>query len=147
MMVFDGQCGFCKYWVIRWKKMSADKIDFQPYQKVSSSFQDIEQKHFKEAVRYIDLNGKIYSGPAAAYYTYYIRDKVKFLFLWYENKTWFRKQNDLIYQWIADNRSFVFEVCIKMLGKNPRETKHYWLIYLLAVIAIISLISFWIAST
>ena len=140
LMVYDGNCGFCKYWVIKWKLMSGESIDYKPFQKVASSFKDIHKKHFAEAVRFIDTGGKVYSGPEAAYYTYYKRGKAKFLFKAYKNHKWFKKLNDKLYQWVADNRDFVFRVCIKMLGKNPRNTQHLWIFYLLGIAAIISLI-------
>lgn len=142
MMVYDGECGFCKYWVIRWKKMSEDKINFQPFQNVYDRFTDIDKEHFKQAVRYIDLNGNIYSGPGAAYYTYFKRNKVKYLFKWYQEKIWFRKLNDKLYQFIAVNRSFIFKVCIKLIGENPKETKYYWIFYLITFIGLITLLGF-----
>lgn len=145
-MVYDGNCGFCKYWVIKWKMMSGRSIDYQPFQKIASSFKDIDEKHFTEAIRFIDLNGNVFSGPEAAYYTYYIRGKAKFLFKAYKNYNWFKKLNDNTYQWVADNRDFVFRICIKMLGKNPRNTQHLWILYLIAICLIISLISSGLAN-
>lgn len=146
LMVYDGNCGFCKYWVIKWKLMSGDSIEYQPFQKVASSFKDINAKHFAEAVRFIDMDGKVYSGPGAAYYTYFIKGKVKFLYKAYKNKNWFRRLNDIVYQWVADNRDFVFRICIKMLGKNPRITQHLWVYYLIGLLVLISLISAGLAN-
>ena len=62
LMVFDGNCGFCKYWVIRWKKISGLEVDYRPYQEVAINFQDISENHLKEAVRYIDLDGNVFTG-------------------------------------------------------------------------------------
>jgi predicted DCC family thiol-disulfide oxidoreductase YuxK len=139
LMVFDGNCGFCKYWIAKWKLMTGNLIDYQPYQEATKSIRDIDEIHFKQAVRFIDTEGMIKSGPEAAYYTYYIRGKSKFLFDWYKNKKWFKKLNDIVYQWIADNRSFVFNVCVKMLGSDPLKTQHFWLIYLLSLVCVTTL--------
>ncbi|MCB0801779.1 MAG: DUF393 domain-containing protein [Flavobacteriales bacterium] len=130
LMVYDGKCDFCRYWIVKWKMMTGNNIEYTTFQKAAKQFPDIEIQHFKEAVRLILPDGTIYSGPAAAYYTYFIRNSVPFLFKWYQSITWFRRLNDYLYQWIADNRNQVFKFCIKMLGKNPRKQNYNWLKYL-----------------
>tara|TARA_B110000046_G_scaffold57595_2_gene64444 strand:- start:123661 stop:124143 length:483 start_codon:yes stop_codon:yes gene_type:complete len=133
LMVFDGNCGFCKYWVIRWKRLSGLGVNYKSYQEVESDFEDIAEYHFKEAVRYIDLDGKIYTGPDAAYITYFNKDKVKFLHLWYTNKSWFRNFSDYAYQFVADNRNTMSKITIRLFGKNPANPKPYWKYYLIGV--------------
>lgn len=141
IMVFDGKCGFCKYWVIKWKKISGLGVEYKPYQEVYQNFPDIEKDHFKQAVRFITTSGKIYNGPDAAYITYYNKQKVQFLHKWYTNKRWFRKLSDSVYQWIADHRNFMSKVSVRMFGKNPANPKPYWKIYLaLLIILIVSLV-------
>ncbi|MDA9312893.1 DUF393 domain-containing protein [Vicingaceae bacterium] len=137
LMVFDGNCGFCKYWVIRWKKISGLEVDYKPYQKVAKNFKDISEQHFKEAVRYIDLEGNVFTGPDAAYITYFNKNKVKFLHLWYIEKTWFRNLSDFAYQFIADHRDTMSKITIRLFGKNPANPKPYWKYYLLGLIVLI----------
>lgn len=144
LMLYDGKCGFCKYWIIKWKKISGLEVEYLPYQEAAQEFPDIPEFHFKEAVRFIAMDGKVYNGPDAAYITYYNRGKLRFLHLWYENKAWFRKLSDFAYQKIADNRYAMSKVSIWLFGKNPANPKPYWKIYLLilviTVIASINLI-------
>ena len=141
LMVYDGKCGFCKYWVIRWKKISGLEVDYKPYQEVSQQFQDIEEKHFKEAVRYISTDGAVFNGPDAAYFTYYSKNKLKFMHEWYINKVWFRKLSDVAYQFVADNRNTMSKITVKLFGKNPAHPKPYWKYYLIGlIVAMISLI-------
>ncbi|MFT6167615.1 MAG: putative DCC family thiol-disulfide oxidoreductase YuxK [Vicingaceae bacterium] len=137
LMVFDGNCGFCKYWVIRWKKISGLGVDYKPYQEVAVHFKDIQEHHFKQAVRYIDMDGHIFNGPDAAYITYYNKNKLKFLHQWYINKNWFRKFSDYAYQFVADHRNTMSIITIRLFGKNPANPKPYWIYYLIGLIAII----------
>lgn len=137
MMVFDGNCGFCRYWVVKWMKISGTEVEYKPYQKVAVNFSDIEEIHFKEAVRYIALDGTVYSGPEAAYITYYNKNKVPFLYTWYMEKNWFRKFSDVTYQWVADHRNFMSKVSVRLFGKNPANPKPYWKLYLLGFISLI----------
>lgn len=140
LMVYDGNCGFCKYWVIKWKKISGLEVDYKPYQEVATQFKDLKVDHFKEAVRLINTDGSINNGPDAAYITYYNKGKATFLHKWYQEKKWFRGLSDLVYQWVADNRSFMSKVSIKLFGKNPANPKPYWKYYLLLLIAVFTLL-------
>lgn len=141
LMVFDGNCGFCKYWVIKWKKISGLGVDYKPYQEAAEQLEDIEIHHFKEAVRYISTDGKIYNGPDAAYITYYNQERAMFLHRWYNEKPWFQKLSDQVYQWVADNRNLMSKLSIRLFGKNPANPKPYWKWYLLGFsLIVISLI-------
>lgn len=138
LMVFDGNCGFCKYWIIKWKKLTKDSIDYAPFQKVSNQFKDISEDYFATAVRLILLDGSIVSGPAAAYYSNKDRFVFSKLYSWYIQNTFFRKLSNILYKWVADNRSFMYKLSVKLFGKNPRIIKHYWLFYLVGAILIIA---------
>ena len=136
-MVFDGNCGFCKYWVIRWKKISGLGVDYKPYQEVAEYFKDISEHHFKQAVRYIDTEGVVFNGPDAAYITYFNKNKLKFLHQWYNDKPWFRKFSDNAYQFVADHRNTMSKITIRLFGKNPANPKPYWAYYMIGLIVIV----------
>ena len=76
MMVWDGECGFCKYWVTRWKMYTGDRITYKTYQEVASQFKDIPLKEFKKASRLIEPNGSVYSGPDSAYRSFVIKQSI-----------------------------------------------------------------------
>lgn len=137
LMIYDGKCGFCKYWVIKWKKISGLGVDYKPYQEVADDFKDIEKKHFQEAVRFITTDGKIYNGPGAAYVTYFNQNKVKYLHELYQKNSWFTKISDVGYQWVADNRGFMSKVSVRLFGKNPANPKPYWKYYVIGILLFI----------
>lgn len=138
LMIWDGDCGFCKYWIIQWEGMTKDKIEYIPYQQVQEDFPDINVKHFKEAVRLIEPNGKIYNGPEAAYRAYQYAGKYKFLPLLYRKNTWFKNLSDYGYDWIATNRGFMMKLTKRAFGTDPNDPKPYWLVYLLVFIVLYS---------
>ncbi len=137
ILVYDGNCGFCKYWVIKWKKLTRDTISYEPYQKVAVQFKDLSEEHFERAVRLILKNGRIISGPAVAYYTNQDKQIFSVLFQFYETNTWFRRFSDKCYNWIANHRRFMYRLSVTMFGKNPKRTKPLWLIYLGLITVII----------
>ena len=135
MMVWDGKCGFCKYWVTRWQYLTEESIDYKTFQEVADQFPDIPLKEFKKASRLIDLDGNIYSGPDSAYKSYdYVAGKSYPYHQWYIKYPWFTSLSDHTYNTIAKNRSFMFKITKAFLGANPLQFKPYWIIYLLVLV-------------
>lgn len=150
MMVWDGECGFCHYWIIKWWIKTGNLIEYKKYQLVSANYHDIPEEKFREAVRLIMPDGKIYSGPAAAYKAYALAGKYTFLQTLYEKFTPFQLLSDWGYQKVADNRYNLFEWTKRLLGNNPRSPKNHWVSYLLALIVfllgILSLLVFFLET-
>ena len=129
-MVWDGECGFCKYWITRWQNFTKNKVLYEPYQTASLHFEDVEIHHFKEASRLIETDGRIFSGPRSAYRTFTYGSKWAFLDRWYENNSFFSKLSDKLYDQVAKNRNFFFKVTRAFFGSNPNEPRPFWIIYL-----------------
>lgn len=130
VIVWDGNCGFCKYWTTRWQKITKGKLDFTPYQEAKDYFKDIDIKHFKQASRFIDTDGKIYSGPNSAYKSLSNSGLWGFLHNWYENYSLFTNLSDGLYNLIAQNRGLFFKLTKLLFGANPKEVRPFWIIYL-----------------
>jgi predicted DCC family thiol-disulfide oxidoreductase YuxK len=136
ILIWDGDCGFCKFWKTRWEEKTQGIIQFSTYQEVASEFPDIPLKEFKKASRLIEPDGKIYSGPDSAYRSMWHAGN-KFQHRLYRKKYWFRNFSDHAYNHIAKNRSFYFKVTKLFFGDNPLQLKPYWLIYLIVIILIL----------
>jgi len=67
ILVFDGDCGFCGYWVARWKRWTRDKIDYVAYQSLPSPFAGLPRAQFEEAVKLCLPDGRIYSAAEAVF--------------------------------------------------------------------------------
>ena len=129
-MVWDGECGFCRYWTTRWQKITGSRVDYKPYQEIAQAIPDIEVIHFKEASRLIEIDGKVYSGPRSAYRTFTYGSKWAFLDKWYAHYPWFEKFSDHTYDWVARNRNILFKVTKAMFGSDPDQVRPFWVIYL-----------------
>lgn len=140
VMIWDGNCGFCLYWTTRWLKITKDQVGYYSYQTVLERFPDIDEKHFKEASRFIDMDGKVYSGPQSAYKTLTLGSKWGFLNRWYENKKWFTRLSDKAYDFVAKNRNFLYKVTKFLFGSDPEQVRPFWAIYLAVILYILYLI-------
>lgn len=50
VLVFDGDCGFCRLWVERWRRATAGKVDDEPFQTAAANHPEIASKDFAEAI-------------------------------------------------------------------------------------------------
>src|SRR5437763_14933673 len=66
-VLFDGDCGFCRFWIERWKADAREPTRFEPYQQAASRYPEIPVAAFSEAVQAIDTDGKAYSGADAVF--------------------------------------------------------------------------------
>jgi len=135
ILIWDGECDFCAFWVTHWKKKTGSAIDYNKYQQIASHFSDIPLKEFKKASRLITTDGSIYSGPDSAYKA--LAYSKKPILKWhklYNNNSWFRQLSDYSYNFIAKNRPTMFKLTKFFFGNNPNHLKPYWLIYLISII-------------
>jgi predicted DCC family thiol-disulfide oxidoreductase YuxK len=136
LMAWDGNCGFCHYWVLRWKMFTGDNVEYRPYQEVAKDFPDVEYKFFQQAVRFIDSDGKIYTGPAAAFQSFQYGNKYRWIMPLYRRFKLVELISDHVYSFISRNRSFMYKVTVRLWGKNPIRQKNYWAYYLGGVTAL-----------
>lgn len=144
ILVWDGDCTFCKFWKTRWELKTKQKIKYATYQEVSNCFKDIPLKEFKKSSKLIETNGNVYNGPDSAYRSLFVAGNKKWHQL-YHYSSLFQKISDHAYNHIAKNRSFYYKVTILCFGKNPKSIKAYWLVYVFAFIVIITFIFYFIS--
>lgn len=138
LLIWDGQCGFCKYWAIRWRHLTGSSVRYAPYQRVHYLIDEIAKQEFAKAVRLIETDGKIYSGAHAAYKTLQYTNKWNFLLAWYKNHRWFKKASDLGYRFISKNRPALYRLTVTFCGKNPHSPTPYWIFYLATLLFIVA---------
>jgi predicted DCC family thiol-disulfide oxidoreductase YuxK len=131
LMAWDGNCGFCHYWVIKWKKMTGDRVLYRPFQESHQDFPDVDLKYFRQAIRFIDLDGSIHTGPAAVFQALHrYGDTWRWVMPLYRRIGIFRFLSDRFYAFVSKNRSWIYQVTIRLFGRNPARPKYYWAAYL-----------------
>ena len=65
-LVFDGDCGICRDWVVYWQGLTQGRIVFRPYQEAATDFPAIPVEAFRRSIQLIETDGAVYSGAAAA---------------------------------------------------------------------------------
>src|SRR5258705_212642 len=66
LLVYDGDCGFCRRWVARWRGWTGDRVEYVPYQDLGGRHPEIRRQDFDTAVHLRDGTGRWTRGAAAA---------------------------------------------------------------------------------
>ena len=66
LMVFDGDCGFCRAWIEYWKELTGERVEYAPFQQAAAQFPDVSREQFVEAVQIFLPGGERRSGAHAA---------------------------------------------------------------------------------
>ena len=67
LLVFDGECGFCRRLASKWREKTGEQIDFAPYNEISDNYRHIPIEEFKKEIKLIYPEGRVYGGAAAAF--------------------------------------------------------------------------------
>jgi predicted DCC family thiol-disulfide oxidoreductase YuxK len=66
LLLWDGECGFCRLWAERWGEAYGEKVDLATSQSQAGRFPEIPADAYAEALQLIEVDGNVYSGAAAA---------------------------------------------------------------------------------
>jgi len=69
MLLYDGDCGFCRRWIARWKAVTGDRVDYAPFQEVGEQYPQITRTQFEAAVQLVLPDGSIHGGAEAVFRT------------------------------------------------------------------------------
>ncbi len=67
VVIFDGDCNFCRFWVERWRRMTGDRFRYEPSQTEAEKFPDIPVVAYREAVQLVEPDGTVTSGADAVF--------------------------------------------------------------------------------
>ncbi len=145
LLVFDGDCSFCRAWVDYWQRFTGDQLDYAPYQELDERFDDLRPK-FATAVHLILPNREMFSGAHAVFRLLALLPGRGALLWLYERLPGFGFVAEGIYGLVARHRSFAYRVtkCLWGIPLEP-ETFHYaaWLfLRLLGLIYLVAFLSF-----
>jgi predicted DCC family thiol-disulfide oxidoreductase YuxK len=66
LILFDGDCGFCRWWVGRWMEAAGGKMEARPYQEGAPD--SIPRERLAEAIHFLLPDGRVFSGAQAVFW-------------------------------------------------------------------------------
>ncbi|MBO0696118.1 MAG: DUF393 domain-containing protein, partial [Verrucomicrobia bacterium] len=148
LMIWDGDCHFCKRWIERWREITAGKVDYATYQQVAAQFSEISVEQFKRAVAFIEPDGKTFFAAEAVYRSLRYRPSRKWLAWSYDHIPGFAAISESAYKLVARNRSLGSTVTRLLWGTDVRPPTYFWarrwFLRALGLIYLIAFVSLWV---
>ena len=69
LLVYDGDCSFCRLWIDRWHALTGDHVRYASFQEVAGQFPQIPREAFARAVQLILPGGEVFSAAHAVFRT------------------------------------------------------------------------------
>ncbi len=104
LMVYDGDCGFCRLWIKRWGFLSGNQVEYRPYQEAASQYPEISLDQFKASVQLIEPDGKVTSGALAVFKSLSFRKGLGWISKTYEGVPLLAGISESAYQFVANHR-------------------------------------------
>lgn len=109
LLLYDGDCGFCRRWITRWKENVGDKVEFQPYQTAGllESFPETLLSECKKSVVLIDTESREkWTGAHAVFKVLAFDPRSNWYLKCYKYVPLFAPISEFFYRLVANHRLF-----------------------------------------
>ena len=148
LMIWDGECHFCRRWIERWRQITAGEVDYATYQEAANRFPEIPLEQFQRAVAFIEPGGKAFFAAEAVYRSLRYRSSRKWLAWSYDHIPGFAAISETAYDFIARHRGLGSSITRLLWGKDVRPPTYFWarrwFLRGLGLIYLIAFVSFWV---
>ena len=148
LMIFDGDCHFCRRWIERWRELTAGAVEYAPFQEVASRFPEIPREAFESAVHFIDKDGTVYRAAEAVFRSLSTLRGGRGLVWCYEHLPGFAPILETAYGLVARHRQFASFFTRLLWGNDVRRPTYFesrrWFIRSLGAIYLIAFVSLWL---
>src|SRR5437764_4408065 len=148
LMIWDGECHFCRRWIERWREITAGEVEYASYQEIAERFPEIPREQFQLSVVYIDKTGQVFIAAEAVYRSLCCRPSKRWLWWSYEHIPGFAAISEFGYRLIARHRGFASAITRLLWGKDVRPPTyfwaHRWFLRALGLVYLIAFVSLWL---
>ncbi len=144
VLVFDGDCSFCKIWIGYWQALTRDRVEYEPYQTAVSHFPDVPRSDFERAVQYFEGDSRYSAAEAVFHLMASIPGGFWRFPLWlYLHLPGFAPLTEFLYRLIAAHRNAGYRITRVLWGKRVQPATYNIASSLFArAIALVYLIAF-----
>ncbi len=107
LLIYDGDCNFCKFWILRWQRFTRERVDYVASQeaRVGEQFPELPRVSFEESVQLVETDGKVYAGAEAVFRTLTYGPCRKWPLWIYEQMPGFAPVAECLYHFVAKRRT------------------------------------------
>ncbi|MBI3493339.1 MAG: DUF393 domain-containing protein, partial [Acidobacteria bacterium] len=152
VLIFDGDCGFCRFWLARWRHRTGDRVEYVPFQDddVARRFPEIPRQSCARAVQLVDSDGLVYEAAEAVF-----RLLAKsgtgsspILLRCYEHVPGVAAVTEAAYRVVADHRPLAAGVSTLLWGRVTEPSTYATASWVFRrLLGVVYLIAFWSLGT
>ena len=148
LLIWDGECDFCRLWIERWRFITAGEVDYATYPEVADRFPEIPRDDFKHAMVFIEPDGRACFAAEAVYRSLAYRPSKRWLAWSYDHVPGIATISEAVYKFVARHRGLGSTMTRLLWGKDVRPPTYFWarrwFLRALGVIYLIAFVSLWV---
>ncbi len=118
LLIYDGDCGFCRRWIVVWKRITGDRVQYASSQEVGGRFPQISPEEFQSSVQLIDRDGSVYRGAEAVFRSLAAVPQKRWLLWAYQKIPGWAAVSEAYYRQVAAHRVFWSRMTRWVWGKH-----------------------------
>jgi len=148
LLIWDGECHFCRLWIERWREITAGKVEYVTYQEAPARFPEVSVDRFRHAIVFIEPDGQVSFAAEAVYRSLGCERSRAWLAWSYVHLPGFAAVSETFYGFIACHRKLTSAVTGFLWGKDVRRPAYFWarrwFLRALGLIYLMAFLSLWI---
>ncbi|HWF10294.1 MAG TPA: lipase maturation factor family protein [Bryobacteraceae bacterium] len=145
VLVFDGDCAFCRMWAGYWEALTGDRVEYVPYQTAARRFRDVPESEFRGSVQLFE-RGQRYSAAEAVARLIASRPDGAWALWVYQHLPGAAPLAEFLYRFIAAHRDAGYRITRALWGAAPRPATYKiassWFARAIGLIYLIAFVSF-----
>ena len=118
VLIWDGDCGFCRLWVERWKRATGERVEYLESQKLGSRFPELPRERLAESVALVEPHKVSYGAEAVFRALGWARA--------YESVPGLAAVSELVYAFIARRRPLFSRLTKTLWGASVEPPSFRW---------------------
>src|ERR1700693_4837950 len=151
LVIFDGNCGFCRIWIKYWEQLTGTGVEYAASQGVSANYPQIAAVNYDQSVQLVMPSGEAISGARAVFTTLTYAPGTKWLLWAYEHVPGFAPVTEGAHKLIAAPRTLFYPLTRFTFGRNISPLRYagveWSFLRILAAIYFIAFASFGLQIT
>jgi lipase maturation factor 1 len=148
LLVYDGECDFCRVWLERWRRATGDRVAYAPYQEAADLVPEIPRARFAEAIHLLESGGRWSRGAEAVFRSLSYAPGRGWALALYRHLPGFAPVAEALYRLIARHRPAALKLTRAVWGEHvvpPGDTLTITIfLRALGVVAAVAFLSLWV---
>ena len=149
VLIFDGDCNFCRRWISRWREATGERVEYIPFQdpRVAERFPELPRAQCEQAVQLIDADGSVTSAAEAVFRALAVAPRHRWPLWLYQHMPGVAPATESCYLLVATHRTGFSTVTRCLWGQHVEQPTHFltrWVfLRLLGLVYLFAFVSLW----